>query len=207
MIFHRRIDQLWGVVIGLSVASVISLIAAGAAWWGWKTSPDRIWVDVIPNLTQGMSTQPGQRQPVNVYSFASLIMQKLNNWSIDGKEDFPNLIATFQPYLTQRGESHLVSLLECKVRLQELSNRKRTLGLADFFQYDAVEEVSGRWRVSMDFHLVETVEDLIVKDSQLSYRMWFANHQVDKDANPWGLGFDGFDNLNELIDERCLDES
>ena len=204
MIPHRYSDRLLTRLVDYRIALVITIIACVAFWYGWRTAPQRLWIDILPDLSQGASIRPFQRQHPNIYMFTWMLMTKLNQWSNDGKKDFPTQIELFRPYITASGEYQLVQLLNCKSQLQELSGRRRNVNLVDFYNQNSVKTIDDQtWLVTMKFEIVERIDDMVTKRPVLLFKLYIVNHRTDPSRNFWGLGFAGFENFDEIMGGRC----
>ena len=93
---------------------------------GWSKAPERITVDIPPDLREGASMPVNYKNPSNVYAFGLYIFQQLNNWPKSGDADYYNRIQTLQCYFTPDFMQTLELDLSKKEALGQLGN-KRTI--------------------------------------------------------------------------------
>lgn len=162
-------------------------------------------VYVPPNLTQGVVTKFDEVPPPVVYTFAYYIFQQLNRWKNDGEEDYPKQIYRLQGFLTPSCISTLQDDMNSKRRKGELRQRIRMVQEISGKGFDRtrVKNINdGRWKVSLDLNVKETIGHHEVKNVDLRYFINVVSFDVDKEVNPWGLALEC---SGELESERLSD--
>lgn len=171
----------------LSVALVVSLV-------GWSLAPERIKVDIPPDLRTGSTRGIHERHPFNVYAFALYIFQQLNNWPVKGTEDYKDRIATLSCYFTPRFKAQLEQDYQKRFMQHEL-NRKRTLQEMigrNYTNKRVFVESKDSWVAYLDVSINETFRAESVKDIFVRYPIRVVRWDADPECNLWGLALDGF---------------
>lgn len=175
-------------VLGVAVLIIIAM------WWGWKSAPSRINVDIPPDLRTGSTRKIGERHPFNVYAFGYYIFQQVNNWPRKGSDDYMERINSMSCYFTPNFKKMLLDDYEKKKMKHEL-NRKR-----------AIQEIPGRgysqkrvfvespdsWVAYYDISLRETYRGSSIKEAMIRYPVRIVRWDVDPECNLWGLALDSF---------------
>lgn len=175
---------------------IILLLAGVIAYtlYGWSKAPERIVVDIPPDLRSGSTRSIDERHPYNVYAFALYMWQQLNNWPVSGDENYARNLNAFQCYMTPQFKAELERDRQARGSRSEL---KRTRALQEMYDrpYEAKRvwiESPESWVTYIDAALQETYEGQVVKDSFIRYPLRVVRYDVDGECNPFGLALDGF---------------
>lgn len=175
---------------------IIILLAGVIAYalYGWSKAPERIVVDIPPDLRSGSTRGVDERHPYNVYAFSLYMWQQLNNWPVSGEENYARNLNAFQCYMTPQFKAELERDLQARGSRSEL---KRTRALHEMYDrpYEAKRvwiESPESWVTYIDAALKETYEGQVVKDSFIRYPLRVVRYDVDGECNPFGLALDGF---------------
>ena len=161
---------------------------------GWSKSPERLIVDIPPDLRSGTSMPADHKHPANVYAFGLYIFQQLNNWPKSGEEDYANRIDTLTCYLTPDFKQTLEVDMSEKAVNSELS-RKRYIQEIPGRQFSSKRvfiENDASWVSFYDINLTETYNNEIIKNIFAQYSLRIVRHNVNPECNPFGLAVDGF---------------
>ena len=176
------------VVIGiLTVVLVYSIM-------GWKSAPEHIKIDIPPDLRSGSTRGIKERHPFNVYAFGYYIFQQMNNWPVQGIEDYKKQINRLGCYITPRFKGDLERDYEQRLRRHEL-NRTRALQEMPGRPYKekrVYTESGDSWVSFYDVNVKETFRNETVKDIFVRYPIRIVRWDVDPECNLWGLALDGF---------------
>lgn len=177
----------------LKVAIGVLGLVVIAQWFriGYLQEVRRVYVP--PNLTQGVVTKFDDVPPPVVYTFAYYIFQQLNRWKQDGEDDYPKQIYRLQGFLTPSCISTLQDDMNSKRRKGELRQRIRMVQEISGKGFDRtrVKNINdGRWKVSLDLNVKETIGHHEVKNVDLRYFINVVSFDVDKEVNPWGLALE-----------------
>ena len=108
------------ILIGILAIALFYSIA------GWKAAPEHIKIDIPPDLRSGSTRGIQERHPFNVYAFGYYIFQQMNNWPVEGVEDYKKQINRLSCYITPRFKGELERDYEQRLKRHEL-NRTRAL--------------------------------------------------------------------------------
>lgn len=175
---------------------VIALLAiAVALWWGWRSAPSRIRVDIPPDIRSGSTQRINDRLPTTIYAFAYYLFQQLNRWPKNGDVDYGQRIDQLQHYLTSSCREN---------RLEDFRSKRDRNELRDRIRY--VSEIPGRgyseqrvfiqsddsWVVYLDLQVMETLRGERVKDAYVRFPLRVVRYEIDRESNPFGLALDCF---------------
>ena len=181
------------VVFGMFVMVTVALMRA----------PDKITVDVMPNVHQGGTLRPGEVQLATVHAFALETWTALNRWPQNGAEDYWANMVEYQDRVTPSFLEWLKTDYreksgEGRRGSDELTHRVRTMTPIygwHVYQEDAVDvhQRGASWTVEMRLALDETSGGVTVKSGvAIRYRMRVVRTDIEKGKNPWGLALDGW---------------
>lgn len=179
----------------LRMACLILVAINALVFWGWKSSPDRIRVDIPPDIRNGSTQVVNQRLPTTIYSFATYIYQQINRWPKNGDEDYIDRIETLRNYLTPACYADRKHDFETKRNNGELRNRERIVTEIPGRGYSANRvyvESSDSWIVYVDFQVMETLTGEPVKNTYVRYPLRVVRYETDGEQNPFGLAIDCF---------------
>ena len=174
---------------------IVVLIGFGAfAMAGWKSAPEHIKIDIPPDLRTGSTRGINERHPFNVYSFGLYIFQQLNNWPLDGLEDYKKQRRNLSCYFTPRFSAELQRDYDRRLKLHELA-RTRALQEMPGRPYESkriYKESAESWVAYYDVNVKETFKGEIIKDIFVRYPIRVVKWDVDPECNLWGLALDGY---------------
>jgi len=197
---REAIRALWGAVgVALTCALVLGV--------GWMTAPASLRIHIPPDLTAGATIRPDAPRPPHVYTFALYIWQQLYRWPSDGAREYQGQLDTLVSFLTPAcRQDRLDDYAERNAR-RELAGRQRAvweLPGRGYAPARVFEEGVGRWVVSLDLMIEETVLGERVKSRAVAYPVRVVRYDVDRERNPWGLALDclaGVPRAIELAEE------
>jgi integrating conjugative element protein (TIGR03746 family) len=161
---------------------------------GWQSAPDHIKIDIPPDLRSGSTRGIDERHPFNIYAFGYYIFQQLNNWSVEGIDDYKAQIHRLSCYVTPRFKGELERDYDKRIKNHEL-NRTRALQEMPERPYSekrVYTESGDSWVAYYDVNIKETFRSEIVKDIFVRYPIRIVRWDVDPECNLWGLALDGF---------------
>ena len=176
------------ILIGILAIALFYSIA------GWKAAPEHIKIDIPPDLRSGSTRGIQERHPFNVYAFGYYIFQQMNNWPVEGVEDYKKQINRLSCYITPRFKGELERDYEQRLKRHEL-NRTRALQEMPERPYTdkrVYVESGDSWVAFYDVNIKETFRSEIVKDIFVRYPVRIVRWDVDPECNLWGLALDGF---------------
>lgn len=176
------------ILIGILAIALLYSIA------GWKAAPEHIKIDIPPDLRSGSTRGIQERHPFNVYAFGYYIFQQMNNWPVEGIEDYKKQINRLSCYITPRFKGELERDYEQRLKRHEL-NRTRALQEMPERPYTdkrVYVESGDSWVAFYDVNIKETFRSEIVKDIFVRYPVRIVRWDVDPECNLWGLALDGF---------------
>lgn len=175
-------------VIGLLSVALIYAIA------GWKSAPDRIKVDIPPDLRSGSARGIKERHPFNIYAFGYYIFQQMNNWPVEGVEDYKKQIDRLTCYITPAFKGVLERDYENRLKRHELSRTRALQEMPErpYTDRRVYVESGDSWVAFYDVNIKETFRSEIVKDIFVRYPIRVVRWDVDPECNLWGLALDGF---------------
>lgn len=179
----------------LKIACAVLICLNLIAFWGWKSSPNSIRVDIPPDIRNGSTQIVNQRLPTTIYSFATYIFQQLNRWPKNGDQDYVDRIDTLRNYLTPACFADRKHDFETKKINGELRNRERIVSEIPGRGYSASRvfvESPESWIVYLDLQVMETLTGEPVKNTYVRYPLRVVRYEIDGEGNPYGLAIDCF---------------
>lgn len=161
---------------------------------GWQSAPKHIKIDIPPDLRSGSTRGIDERHPFNIYAFGYYIFQQLNNWPVDGIDDYKAQINRLSCYFTPRFKGELERDFDKRLKNHEL-NRTRALQEMPERPYSVKRvfiESKDSWVAYYDANIKETFRSEVVKDIFVRYPIRIVRWDVDPECNLWGLALDGF---------------
>ena len=180
------------------------------ALWGWARAPERLTIDIPPDLRSGSTRGIQERHPFNIYAFGYYIFQQLNNWPRVGTQDYKAQIHRLSCYITPRFHGQLQQDYQQRLKQHEL-NRTRALQEMLERPYNdqrVYVESQGSWVAYYDVNIKETFRSESVKDIFVRYPLRIVRWDTDPECNLWGLALDGFYQAPKrlAVDELTDDE-
>lgn len=198
-------------ILTLRVIILVFVLALFYVFYGWSKAPERIKIDIPPDLRSGSTRGIDQRHPFNIYAFGYYIFQQLNNWPVEGVEDYKKRIEQLSCYMTPSFKGELERDYHRRMTRHEL-NRTRAVQEMPDRKYSSKRvyiESGDSWVSFYDLNIKESYRGETVKDIFLRFPIRIVRWDVDAECNLWGLALDGFykkpkrleQNRNEAIDE------
>lgn len=176
------------ILIGILAIALFYSIA------GWKAAPEHIKIDIPPDLRSGSTRGIQERHPFNVYAFGYYIFQQINNWPVEGVEDYKKQINRLSCYITPRFKGELERDYEQRLKRHELNRTRALQEMPDrpYTDKRVYVESGDSWVAFYDVNIKETFRSEIVKDIFVRYPVRIVRWDVDPECNLWGLALDGF---------------
>ena len=176
------------ILIGILAIALFYSIA------GWKAAPEHIKIDIPPDLRSGSTRGIQERHPFNVYPFGYYIFQQMNNWPVEGVEDYKKQINRLSCYITPRFKGELERDYEQRLKRHELNRTRALQEMPDrpYTDKRVYVESGDSWVAFYDVNIKETFRSEIVKDIFVRYPVRIVRWDVDPECNLWGLALDGF---------------
>lgn len=176
------------VVIGILAIGLIFSIA------GWKAAPERIKIDIPPDLRSGSTRGIKDRHPFNIYAFGYYIFQQMNNWPVEGVADYKKQIGRLSCYITPRFKGELERDYDLRLKRHELNRTRALQEMPDrpYNEKRVFTESGDSWVAFFDVNVKETFRSEVVKDIFIRYPVRIVRWDVDPECNLWGLALDGF---------------
>ena len=196
--FKNTIDQQKSHINTLRGGIVGIAIVAGAFFYGWKTAPDNLTVNVPPDLRSGSTRLWWDVPPESVYGFGLYVYQQLNRWPNDGNIDYEKNIERMRHLLTASCRAELQDDVKKRRTAGELRDRVRGIyeligrGFIDNPEYRVIQDSRNSWIVNLDLNADEYFLNEPVKRSASRYPLRVLRHDVDPKQNPYGLALDCF---------------
>lgn len=193
--YFKEIHNVKAHLISLYIVIILLTGIAFYALTGWKAAPSHIRVYIPPDLRAGGVFEIGEVPTSVIYVFTHYIFQQLNTWREDGRQDYADNIFKLKSYMTPAFQIQIQSDHKLRAQLGELSNRTRRVQEipgAAFSEGRVNVDGPGRWTVTLDYEIVERVNQVPVKITQVRYQLRIVKYNIDPEYNPWGLAIDGF---------------
>lgn len=182
-----HISTLRGIIVFLALGLLLAI-------WGWMESPEHIKIDIPPDLRTGSTRGIGDRHPYNIYAFGLYIFQQMNNWPVQGVDDYKKQIARLSCYVTPRFKGELERDYEQRLRKHELNRTRALQEMPDrpYNEKRVFTESAESWVSFYDVNVKETFRSETVKDIFVRYPIRIVKWDVDPECNLWGLALDGY---------------
>lgn len=176
------------IIIGILAFALVYSIA------GWKAAPERIKIDIPPDLRSGSTRGIDERHPFNVYAFGYYIFQQMNNWPVKGVDDYKKQINSLSCYITPRFKGELERDYDLRMRRHELNRTRAMQELPErpYTDKRVYVESKDSWVSFYDVNIKETFRSEVVKNIFVRYPVRIVRWDVDPECNLWGLALDGF---------------
>ncbi|SJM91044.1 PFL_4703 family integrating conjugative element protein [Crenothrix polyspora] len=177
------------------LATLLALIIAGLGY-GWHHAKEAVRIHIPPDLRTGAVIKAEDAQPAHIYAFANTVFQQANHWD-NGQDDYGQQLFRVSPYLTPPFIDSLKADMALRGKNGELSGRTRTiqpLSGQGFEERRVVILSDDSWLVWLDYNIREYVKSIEVKNVSIRYPIRVVRYDIDRDANPWGLALDGYEN-------------
>ena len=190
----KALDQHQAHIVTLRCLIVVLIGLLIYAIAGWTAAPAHIKIDIPPDLRTGSTRGIQERHPFNIYSFGLYIFQQLNNWPVNGIDDYHKQIAALGCYFTPRFKGELDRDFTRRNKQHEL-NRTRALQEVPDKPYEPnriYKESGDSWVAYYDVNIKETFRAEIIKNIFVRYPIRVVRWDVDPECNLWGLALDGY---------------
>lgn len=201
-------------ITSLRVIIAFMAIVIFGQMWGWSQAPKHIKVDIPPDLRSGSTRGINERHPFNIYSFGYYIFQQVNNWPIEGVEDYDKRIESLSCYFTPNFKAALRRDYDLKMKRHELNRTRAMQEMPGRIYTDkrVYKESSDSWIAFYDLNVKETYRSEPVKNIFARYPLRIIRWDVDAECNLWGLAIDGFykkpkrleNNMQESIEDMGI---
>lgn len=161
---------------------------------GWRDAPEHIKVDIPPDLRSGSTRGIDERHPFNIYAFGYYIWQQMNNWPVEGTDNYKQQIERLSCYITPRFKGELERDYQQRLLNHESHPLSRTSGNAGSPVHGQTS-LCGIWRQLGGVLRRQRKRDVPVRDRQrhfCSIPLRVVRWDVDPECNLWGLALDGF---------------
>jgi len=192
--FKKVLDSRDAHILSLRIVLALLAVALFYAIHGWSSAPEHIKIDIPPDLRSGSTRGIDVRHPFNIYAFGYYIFQQMNNWPVQGTDDYKKQIERLSCYITPRFKGELERDYQKRLKNHELS---RTRALQEIPERPYTDkrvyiESDDSWVAFYDVNVKETFRSEIVKDIFVRYPLRVVRWDVDPECNLWGLALDGF---------------
>jgi len=148
-----------------------------------------------PDLRTGALIKPGEKYPEDVFAFTTMVFQSLQNWRINGLEDYEKNIDKVAAFITQDFRTQLKKDHLKKDRNGELEGITRQIALpAEFIFSDdtVVVKNSNEWIVKVPMEIKEYVKGELIKDIEVLYSFIVRRARTDITRNAYQIAIDGY---------------
>jgi len=186
-------DQRAHILTLRAIIGIISIALLGTIV-GWKQAPEHIKIDIPPDLRSGSTRGIDERHPFNVYAFGYYISQQLNNWPVNGVDDYKARIESLGCYFTPKFKGDLERDYERRMLNHELQRTRALQEMPDrpYNEKRVYTESGDSWVSFYDVNVKETFHSEVVKNIFVRYPIRVVRWDVDPECNLWGLALDGF---------------
>jgi len=184
------------ILIGVVIALIIS-----------AQEPEQQRLSLPPEIRYGANVKTGEIYPWEIYNFAGMVNQLVNNWQTNGAVDYEKNLGSYSALFTRRYLMQKYNDLKSKMSRGELEQRLRsTQALGHWtenehcgtYSENCVKALgSGRWQVWIDVSLREHqitrgANNLpyLIKDEKLRIPLIVIFENDQPHYNPWGLKLD-----------------
>ncbi len=161
--------------------------------YGWTQAPKQLTLYYPPDLRSGAVVKANEIPVENVYTFSHYIFQELQNWEVNGGDDYERNRIKLRGFLTPQYQRFIRD--DIQARRSELQQRRREIYPVPgaFFESKSVKVVGpNSWIVFLDFHVKEYIRGVNVKDVYIRYPMKVIRYNIAREANPWQLALAGY---------------
>ena len=180
----------------LTLRVVIAVLVIGLFYviHGWNSAPERIKIDIPPDLRSGSTRGIEERHPFNIYAFGYYIFQQLNNWPVKGLDDYKKRIHQLSCYMTPEFKAELDRDYDRRLQRHELTRTRAVQEMPDrkYNPKRVYTESGDSWVAFFDLNVKENYRGETVKDIFLRFPIRIVRWDVDAECNLWGLALDGF---------------
>lgn len=206
--YRSELENLRDHIKTLRVASLVLVVLLIGSLVAWDRARQDLRVIVPPDLRSGASLDANEVTETSVYAFGYYIFQQLNRWPHNGEKEYPEAIYRLKHYMTPEFEGEVLADLKYKGKGGELTSRTRAVQEVPGSGYaeHRVETLgNGVWVVHLDLQIIESVQGMRVKDTQVRYPLRVVRYPVDPERNPWGLALDGFTGNPERLATEVIE--
>lgn len=161
---------------------------------GWLLAPSQLRIYIPPDLSSGALIKPNEIPKPLIYSFAYQVWQEINDWPLNGEQDYSKAIRTYSAYLTPSFQDSLLQDYQNLKSLGQVQRQRSLQGLAAASYDPASVKVlsSTTWEVDLTMHLNEYKNNQPVKTIDILYPIKVTRMAISEQHNPYGLALAGF---------------
>lgn len=185
-ILHSNDSHIWTLRIVVFVLAALVFIQSLVIY----SRQNEITVHVPPDLSKGATLKPGALQAANTYAFAMYVWRNLNDWGVNGKEDYERLINEYQCLVTPEFEKWLRNNHALKRKQGELDRTRVLSEISPYHPQTVTELGSNVFSVALLLKIQERVKGVIIKDVAMSYSIRVVPDS--RKCNVMGMALDGF---------------
>ncbi|HEY9017596.1 DUF2895 family protein [Thiomicrospira sp.] len=169
--------------------------------------PETQRLSIPPEIRYGANVKTGEVYPWEIYNFAGMVNQLINNWQENGAVDYEKNLASYSALFTRRYLTQKYNDYKSKLSRGELEQRLRsTQALGHWtesehcgaYSENCVKSLgSGRWQVWLDVSLKEhqitrgaNSLPYLIKDEKIRIPVIVVYENDQPQYNPWGLKLD-----------------
>ena len=180
-----------GLLLVLLISGGLNIALVSLAFELKKEIP----VSVPPDLRTGALLRAGEKQPEDIFSFATTMFMAVNNWRDAGELDYATNIDRLDDMFTPNFTRYLEDDIAQRRKHGQLKGRTRLLTLPPeyVFNEDNITVInSSEWLVKVPLEVREYVDNQIVKDVEVLYSLIVKRVRSAVMDNPYQLAIDGF---------------
>jgi len=161
-----------------------------------------------PDLRVSTVRKVWEVPPAFVYSFALTIVQKVNNWQINGDKEYAENLMSLQNYITPSCRNFLQDDYVKKKASGQLQSRSRFVMETSGVGFNGGQSTAvigkGAWDVGLTLNVKEFVNEVTVKNIDVYWPVRIVEFNIDPELNPQGLALDCFSSQPTLLKDRRL---
>lgn len=174
------------IIIALIIMITLMMIA-------YFRIPTKFTVYQPPVLDQTYVSKAGSIPPTTVYSFASLILDRVMRCETDCEVNIPSNLEANRTFITESCYHSLLTHAERNTQLYR--GRTRMLSPVDstVFSFDKVKILNAKtWVIQEDYNLESKVRGQTLRNETYHYEMKIVKSSQHIEVNPYQLQFDCF---------------
>lgn len=184
------------IIIVLIVFIVIMLVA-------YFRIPTRFVVYQPPEPSQSYVSRVGSIPPTAVYSFATLMMDRVMRCEKDCEKDIPKNLEANRNYITERCYHNLLSHAEKNTQLYRGRTRAISPVDATVFSFDKIKTLNAKtWVVAEEYNLQSKIRGQTLRDEVYHYEAKIVKSSQHPEVNPYQMQYDCFAVDPILIEDK-----
>lgn len=192
--YKNAIDSKTAHINTLRAVIILLILVVFYISYGWSKAPERLTIDIPPDLRSGVSQPADHKHPANVFAFGQYVYQALNTWQTSGKIDYKANIHSLQCYLTPEFRQNLETDYEQRVIERSIERTRNVIPIAGR-EYDNRRifiQNQNSWVGFYDLNMVERINGEIVRNLFAQYSLKIIRYNQNPSCNPFGLAIAGF---------------